>query len=182
MPPVLIYISFIKPQINPPYHFVQHYSALVEILTQISTCFFINILLHILTISLLSILNGILVTYLTIKSLTESVGVNPDKKKIPVQLGFKTGIQTYQKLGILTIIQSELAHDLIVPPLHHFHLIGLSTLCLYYFILQFLPGGEISLVIVALSFVGIGMGGWNISRYVTLQRQPPYQMSLRERV
>lgn len=157
LPPVIIYISFFEPQINPPYYFVQHYPAPVKLLTQIATCFFEHITLHIVMLSLLTILNGILVTYMAIRSLTASVGL---KKRInQLDLGFEVGIKIYQKLSILTIIQSELARDLIVPCLHHFHLIVVATICMYYFILQFLPGGEISMVIVALAFVGIGLGG-----------------------
>lgn len=61
--------------------------------------------------------------------------------------------------GVLTIISSELARQLMVPCLHHFHIIVYSTICLYYFILQFLPGGEISFEIVIFSIIVLLLGG-----------------------
>lgn len=69
------------------------------------------------------------------------------------------GIKIYQNLRILSIIKSELARDLVLPCLHHFHMVVISTITFYYFILQFLQGGKIDFVIGAFSIIVLLLAG-----------------------
>lgn len=151
--PLLIYICFFEKDLNPLYSFVLPYPSLVKVLVQIWSCIGCNILVLTVMMCLLSTINGILVTYLTVNSIISSIGINYVQKIFRVGLGFETGIKIHQILRVLATLQSELARDLIVPCLHHFDTVVLSTISLYYFVLQFLPHGEISLVVVAVSLI-----------------------------
>lgn len=71
-----------------------------------------------------------------------------------MDLRFHVVIKMYNKLRIMSIIQGGLASDLISPCLHHAILVSESTVALYYFIKQFMPGGKISVMV---TFTGMVM-------------------------
>lgn len=127
-PVMLIYVNFFHPQTNPLYHFVQNYPTPVKIFVKIISCFWSIILLQITMLCIvLCLLNGIVVTYLGIKVLNASIGINYVNNRFRRRLGFEAGIKIYKNLRILTIIMSELARELIVPSLHRFHLVAQGT-------------------------------------------------------
>lgn len=158
-PLLLIYLSFFKPHLNPLYFFVQHYPIPVKVFVQIMSCLLCNTLVSVSVLCLLAVIHGIFITYVAINNLNSSIGVNYVQKRFRFGIGFKTGIKIYQNLRILTIIESELARDLMVPCLHHFHLVIFSTIALYYFILQFFQRGKIFHIIVTLSLAMLLLGG-----------------------
>lgn len=108
---------------------------------------------------MLTVANGIIVLYLWSAYLCMRVSIgNHGKTDWNVALTFDTAIRIYKSLGIMTILQVELDKDLITPVLHHFYVVTWSTTSLYYLLLQFMPGREVSMLVSACC-IGMLIGG-----------------------
>lgn len=91
----MVYISFAQPDLNPLYVFVSHYPMPIRTLVQFISCVGWNVLNFIVVLCLLSLLNGIVVTYLAANKLNASIGVNYIKKEFRIELGFERSFNDY---------------------------------------------------------------------------------------
>lgn len=72
-----------------------------------------------------------------------TVFIIPAERNLP----FYLSVRIYNSLRIMTVQQGELAREFVTVCLHHFYLVLLSTSALYYFLMQFMPGYEMSIVL-----------------------------------
>lgn len=153
VPVLIVWVSFSNH--NPTYLFArgtynyeQHHSELISIplntMFALATCFVANVVTSTYEICILSVANGIVVLYLWSVHMVHVVSWT--RADFP----FDTAIKMYKNLGVMTILQLDLDKELVTPVLHHFYIVTWSTMSLYYFLLQFVPGkGDVSLVVSA---------------------------------
>lgn len=159
VPTLIVWVSFSKHSpiylfARATYDYEEHHGRLISVpvntILSLGTSFSANVITSAYEICLVSIANGILVLYLWSVYLYMHVSSgNHTKSNSKAVLPFDTAIRIYKNLGVMTVLQVDLAKDLITPILHHFYIVIWSTISLYYLLLQFMPGKEVSLVVSA---------------------------------
>lgn len=102
-------------------------------------------MISILAICLLVTIHGIVTLYLW------TIFIIPPNVQNPADsLPFHLSQRIYTCLRIMTLQQGEFARFCIFTCMHHAHLVTMSTCALYYFLIQFSPGHEISTIVTLL--------------------------------
>lgn len=69
------------------------------------------------------------------------------------EFSFSKTIQIYNQLKLMTILVQEIGHDLISVCLHHAYAVIISTIAMYYFVVQFTPGKQMSILVTYTSLL-----------------------------